>query len=85
MDNQTILFNIEKCDRDIDKLEYFIRYFNLTNATKPLKLSVPGISELQIELMTLETPPIVEMLVNRLEAVKAKRGKLIKDLYYGQQ
>lgn len=83
MDNQTILFNIEKCDRDIDKLGFFLLYFQGDAPEKAVKLSTPGGTELMLSLFMNEETEIVKMIANRLEAQKARRAKLVKDLYYG--
>jgi len=83
--NQTILFNIEKHDREIDRLEFFVKHLDGKLPTKPVKFSMSGGFEIQLELMDLELTALRKMFTCRLDAAKARRSKLVKDLYYGTQ
>ncbi len=79
------MFNIEKHDREIDRLAFFIKHLDGKLPTKPVKFGFPGGFEIQLELMDLELSELRKMFTNRLEATKARRSKLVKDLYYGTQ
>jgi len=84
MDSKTLLFKIEKAERDADLVEHFLKYSRKDFEFLPLKLVMPGGMELRMELTLPEQRVLEKMLVHRLESLNAQKDETIRQLYHLQ-
>ncbi len=82
MDSKTLLFKIEKADRAVDVVEYFLKYIRKDAAFIPLVIKIPNGAELMLDLAIPEQQMLERMLVHRLESLNAQKDETIRQLYH---